>query len=107
MLSECGVAISTLVFLLDVFYEFLTLWSATLVEAGIDGELIRIDELRHRHTEQQCLAIAFRDAEAAQQFGGYLTSLVIGVQQITGGYGVDAVVAGQFTFPICSLCRSG
>ena len=87
------------IFFLDVFDEFLTLRTATLVETRIDGVLVRIHQFTHRHTEQECLTVALRDAETAQQFRGYLARLVVGVQHVSGTNGVDAVVVGQCLLP--------
>ena len=42
----------TLHFLFNIFDEFLALWTTTLIEAWIDGILIGIHQLTHRHTQQ-------------------------------------------------------
>ena len=89
----------SLIFFLDVFDEFLSFWSATFVEAWIDSIFVWIHQLPHRHTEQECLTVAFRNTEAAQQFRGYLARLVVGVQHVSGTNGVDAVVVGQCLLP--------
>ena len=86
--------------LLNVLDEFLALRTTALIEAWVDGELIGVDQLGHRHTKQQCLAVSFRNAETAQQFRSYLASLVVGIQQMPSCNGVDAIVFGQLLFPI-------
>ena len=90
----------SLVFLLDILNQFLALRAATLVEARIDGVLVRIHQLAHGHAQQQRLAVALRDAEAAQQLGRYLARLVVGIQQMARRDGVNAVVVGQRLLPV-------
>ena len=90
----------TIVFFLDVLNEFFTLRTTALVEARIDGELIGVDQLRHRHTEQQRLSIPFRDAETAQQLGSYLARLIVGIQQMLCSNSVDTIIFSQLLLPI-------
>ena len=88
------------VLLLHILNQFLALRSATLVEARVNRELVRIDQLCHLHAEEQRLTVALGDAETTQQFGGNLACLVVGFQQMTGCDGVDAVVVAQLANPI-------
>ena len=67
-------------FLFHILNEFFALWSTAFIEAWIDGELVGVDQLSHSHTQQQCLAVTFRNAEATQEFGSYLTAFIISVQ---------------------------
>ena len=46
-------------------------------EPRIDGIFVGVDQLRTEHTEEQRLAVALGDAEAAQQLGCNLATLVI------------------------------
>ena len=96
-LSLVGLSVPLLLHILD---EFLALRAAALVEAGVDIELVGIDQLSHLHAEQQCLAVTLGDAEATQQLGGYLAHLVVGLQQLGGGLAAHAVVIGQLLLPV-------
>ena len=90
----------SIVLFLHIFNEFLSLRTATLVEPGIDSVLIRVHQFAHRHTKQQRLAVTLGNAKSAQQLRSYLARLVIGVHQMTGSNGVDAVVFCQQLFPV-------
>ena len=38
-------------FLFHILNELFALWSTTLIEAWVDGELVGVDQLSHRHTQ--------------------------------------------------------
>ena len=96
----------TFTFLLYIFDELFALRTATLVEAGIDGVLVGVHQFAHGHAQEERLAVALGDAETTQQLGGYFARLVIGVQQVTSGSGVDAVIVGEDALPIGTLAIS-
>ena len=93
--------------LLDILYQLLTLRSAALVKARIDGVFIWIDELTHKHSEQQSLPVALRNAESAQQFWGYLPTLVKGSAYEIGPTGIifstRSVEIGESSIPVTGL----
>ena len=99
-LALVRLAVILLLYILD---EFLALRSAALVEAGIDGVFIGIHQLAHGHAEEQRLAVALGDAEAAQQLGGYLAGLVVGVEHMTRSDGVNAEIVGQLPSPVAAV----
>ena len=89
--------------LFNPFDEFLTFGTATFVEAGIDGVFVRIDELAHKESQEQCLAIALSDAESAQQFWCNLARCFIGLTNIIANVGGCAIEIGQALIPIGNL----
>ena len=90
----------TFIFFLNVLNEFFALRTTTLIEARVDGKLIGVDQLCHRHTKQQRLTVTLRNAETAQQFGSYLACLVVCIQQISCGFFADSVVLCQLLLPV-------
>ena len=71
-------------FLFYIFYQFLTFRSATFIEPRIDGIFVWIDKLTHKHTQQQCLAISFCDAETTQQLRCYFATFFIRLTNQSG-----------------------
>ena len=86
--------------LFNPFDEFLTFGSTTFVEAGVDGVLVRIDELAHKESQEQCLAIALGDAESAKQLRCNLARCFIGLTNIIGNVGGCAIEIGDAFIPI-------
>ena len=86
--------------LFNPFDEFLTFGPTTFVEAGVDGVFVRIDELAHKESQEQCLAIALGDAESAQQFRCNLARCFVGQTNIIGNVGGRAVEIGNAFVPI-------
>ena len=64
--------------LLDILDQLLTLRATAFVEARVDRIFIGIDQLAHKHTEQQGLAVTLRDTKATQELRGDLSGLLIG-----------------------------
>ena len=86
--------------LLDILDELLALRAAALVEAGIDGVLVGVDELADEHAEEERLAVALRDAEAAQELGSYLARLFVGGADERALLVGEAVEAGKLAVPV-------
>ena len=94
------------IFLFNILDELFALRSTALVEARIDGVFVRVHQFAHGHTQEQRLAIAFRDAKATKQLRCYLASFIIGIQQVTCSSGVDAIVISQLLFPKGLVCTT-
>ena len=86
--------------LFNPFDEFLTFGTATLVEAGVDGVFVRIDELAHEEAQEQSLAITLGDAESAQQFRCNLARCFISLTNNIGNVGGRAIEIGNAFVPI-------
>ena len=80
--------------------KFFTLRSATLVETGIDGVLIRIHQFTHLHAEQERLTVTFGDTETAQQLRSNLAALIVGFQNLAGSVVLDSIIDRKLLEPV-------
>ena len=82
-----------------IFNEFLTLRTATFIEARINGVFIRIHQFTHLHTKQKCLAVTFRNTKTAEQFRRDFSTLIISFQHQAGSFLINAIIKGELLEP--------